>query len=372
MDKIKRIIEVYLPLTTCTLRCSYCYITMNRLFGGPLPEISFTPEFFREALSKERLGGSCLIGFCGGGETLLLPNLIDYIRVLLEKGHYVQIVTNGTLSKRFEELSQLPPKLTEHIFFKFSYHYQQLKERGLLDSFFANIQKVRDAGCSFTLEQVPSDDTIQYIDEAIELAQKRVGAVPHITVARDEHRIGGELPIFTNQTREEYIKTWGDRYQSKLFDYKLSIFEKPRKEFCYAGDWSFILNFCTGEMRQCYSGKTIKGNIYKDISKPIRFCAVGHHCPEPHCYNGHLFLTFGCIPELEAPRHAELRNRACSNGSAWLQPEMESFMRSRLSESNKPYGLMRKFFVDIYNLAYPTFINAIRPLVKLKKLIVKK
>ena len=60
------------------------------------------------------------------------------------------------------------------MFFKFSYHYTQLKERNLLEGFFANIKKVKDAGCSFTLEQVPSDDTISCQDEAIKLAQKYV------------------------------------------------------------------------------------------------------------------------------------------------------------------------------------------------------
>ena len=55
----------------------------------------------RKALSKERLGGICLINFCGGGETLLPPEIVKYIRVLLEEGHYIMIVTNATVSKRF-------------------------------------------------------------------------------------------------------------------------------------------------------------------------------------------------------------------------------------------------------------------------------
>ncbi len=369
---IKRIIEVYVPITTCTLRCSYCYITMKRLFDGPIPKVSFTPEFFRKALSKERLGGSCLIGFCAGGETLLLPHLIDYIRVLLEEGHYVQVVTNGTISKRFDEFAQLPPDLTAHLFFKFSYHYTQLKERNLLEGFFANIKKVKDAGCSFTLEQVPSDDTISCQDEAIKLAQKYVGATPHITVARDEHRIGGKLPIYTQQTRGEYKKTWGDKYNSALFDYKLSIFEQPRKEFCYAGDWSFTMDFCSGLMRQCYSSKTISRNIYKNIEKPIHFCAVGHHCPEPHCYNGHLFLSFGDIPEVPAPKHADLRNRICADGTEWLQPEMKAFMNSKLYETNKEYSKIKKALVDFENVITPVYFKVAKPFVKIKKMLLKK
>ena len=37
MDKIKRFIDCYVPVTTCTLRCHYCYITHHRLFDNKLP-----------------------------------------------------------------------------------------------------------------------------------------------------------------------------------------------------------------------------------------------------------------------------------------------------------------------------------------------
>jgi len=57
MDKIKRYVNLYIPVTTCTLRCHYCYITHHRLFGGPLPELKYSAEQVRKALSKARLGG---------------------------------------------------------------------------------------------------------------------------------------------------------------------------------------------------------------------------------------------------------------------------------------------------------------------------
>lgn len=40
MDKIKRFIDCYVPVTTCTLRCHYCYITHHRLFDNKLPTLS--------------------------------------------------------------------------------------------------------------------------------------------------------------------------------------------------------------------------------------------------------------------------------------------------------------------------------------------
>ena len=123
MDEIKRYIDCTVPVTNCTLRCHYCYITQHRLFDGPIPDLPYSPAHVRRALSKERLGGTCLINFCGDGETTLVPKLVEYVRELLEEGHYVMIVTNGTVTKRMVEFSELPASLKKHLFFKFSYHF---------------------------------------------------------------------------------------------------------------------------------------------------------------------------------------------------------------------------------------------------------
>ena len=335
MEKIKRYIDCYVPVTTCTLRCHYCYITVHRKFDGPLPTFRYTPAQVRRALSKERLGGTCLINFCAGGETLLTPSIVAYIKELLEEGHYVMVVTNATVTKRMEELAALPRELTNHLFFKFSYHYMELKKRNLLERFFANIQMVRDAGCSFTLELTPSDELIPHIDELKEAALNHVGALPHVTVARDE-RQPGKLPILTSLSREEYNAIWST-FNSKMFEYKMSIFEQKRKEFCYAGDWAFYLNLQTGLMTQCYSS-FFQQNIFENPDKPIRFIPIGCNCQQLHCYNGQSWICLGDIPELKAPYYSELRNRTCLDGSEWLTPDMKAFMSTKLAESNTEYS----------------------------------
>ena len=343
MDRIKRFIDIYVPVTTCTLRCRYCYITQHRLFNGPLPKFNFSPEYVRKALSKERLGGPCLINLCGGGETLLAPQLVDYIRELLEEGHYVMVVTNATVSKRFEELSKLPKELLSHLFFKFSYHYLELKQRNLLDKFFANVCLMRDSGASFTLEATPNDELIPYIEEMQQVAINHVGAVNHVTVGRDE-RVPGALPILTNMSRENYKKTWSV-FKSEFFDYKMSIFGVKRKEFCYAGAWSLYINLATGVATQCYCSY-FSQNVFADIHKPIKFKPVGNNCMQEHCYNGHAFLVLGLIPELSAPTYGEIRNRICADGSEWLKPEMKAFMSTKLYESNSQYSMIKKFRIN--------------------------
>ncbi len=340
MDKIKRYIECHVPVTTCTLRCSYCYITQHRLFEGPLPEFRYTPEHVRKALSKERLGGVCLINLCGAGETLLAKEVVEYARAFLEEGHYVMIVTNGTISKRFDDIASFPAHLKKHLFFKFSYHYLEFKQRGLFDVFFNNIRKVRDAGCSFTLELTPSDDMVPYIDEIKQRAIAELGAPNHVTIARDE-RTKNRLPMLTQLSRQNYIDTW-KTFDSALFDYKLTIFGHKRREFCYAGDWSFCVNLATGKMKQCYRSY-YRTDIFRDISRPIPFRAIGNCCKEHHCYNGHSLIVLGDIPSQSTPTYAQLRNR---------QPEMKSFMSSKLKESNTEYTLWKKIKANLRNLTY--------------------
>ena len=344
MDKLKKFIDVYVPVTSCTLRCDYCYITHNRLFDKGLPTFKYDVDTLRKGLSKERLGGVCLINFCGGGETLLPPEMPSYIRAILEEGHYVMVVTNATVDRAFDEIAKFPKELLQRLFFKFSYHYLQLKQRNLMDRFFANIHKVIDAGASFTLEATPSDEWVPYIDEMKERAIAEVGAPCHITVARDERDMVN-LPILTQYSRQEYSKIWSV-FDSKLFEYKLSIFGVKRKEFCYAGEWVFSLNMGDGMLYPCYCSR-LGQNILDDVTKPIKFQAIGCNCPEPHCHNGHVWLGFGAIPTLDAPTYAEMRNRICPDGSEWLKPKMKAFMSQKLYENNEQYSFIKKAFANI-------------------------
>lgn len=347
IPEIKRFIDLYVPVTTCTLHCHYCYIYHQGLFKNKLPEFKYSPDVVKKALTQERLGGICLINFCGGGETLLPPQVTDYIRVLLENGHFVMVVTNGTVTKRFHEIADFPPELLERLFFKFSYHYLELKKRGLFDVFFGNIRKMRDAGCSFTLELTPNDESIPHIEEIRQLAIQETGAPCHLTIARNDMSPLEDKPILTKLPEEQFYRTW-DVFHSDMFTFKRSIFGQKRKEFCYAGDWSFYLNLGTGLMNQCYcSFKTQQ--IFENPDDPIKFIPIGRQCSMPHCYNGHSFLTLGNIPELDTITYAQIRNRTGADGTEWLKPLMKQFMSEKLENSNKKYSVFQKL---LHSLRY--------------------
>lgn len=344
MDKLTRFVECYINTQTCNLRCHYCYITQNRLFNNKILKLSHTPEEIKKAFSKERLGGCCLINLCAGGETLISDDVIDATRAFLENGHYVMIVTNGTLTKQLQKFCDFPKSLQKHLFFKFSFHYLEFKRINFLDVFAKNVNMIANTECSFTVEITPSDELIPYIKEIKEFSLKNFGALPHITVARDERTNG--INHLSNSSWEEYKKIW-EPFDSELFRTKTQIFYVKRKEFCYAGEYSISVDLESGHINQCYCGKGL-GNIY-ETDKPISFQAIGCNCSFPHCYNGHAFLTFGNIPELKLNSYLELRDRKTKDGKHWVKKDVANIFTQRLYENNKQYSEDKKAFVELDN-----------------------
>lgn len=343
MDKLKRFIDCYIATETCNLKCHYCYIAQHNRFNNKLVKFSHSAEEIADALSPKKLGGPCLLNFCAGGETLLSDEVLPVVKALLQEGHYVMIVTNGTVDKRFDELRDFPENLRKHLFFKFSFHYLELKRLNLLDKFANNVKKCKECGCSFTIEVTPSDELVPYIDEMRSCCQNLFGADCHVTIARNdtEYNIGH----LSKMDFETYIKTWS-AFNSELFNFKSRIFYKKRKEFCYAGEYTLVCNLSTGELKQCYCGKVI-GNIYNN--EEIKFRAIGHGCGYSHCYNGHVFLAMGAIPELVTPTYASMRNRIDSYGNEWLNDDMKAFMMQRADMNNPRYTVKQKINSDLHS-----------------------
>lgn len=332
-DTMVRFIDCHVPTETCNLRCTYCYITQKRKFANSIGEIGHAPEEIRKALSKKRLGGVAFINFCAGGETLFGEDILPVVYALLEEGHYVQIVTNGTMSRRFKEIAGWPQHIIEKLFIKFSFHYMELKRMKMIDRFFDNVITVREAGCSISLEITPCDELVPHIEDIKQISLEKAGAFPHITVARNENTAGFE--ILSKYDRAEYTAIW-ESFQSEMFSLKMKLLSEKREEFCYGGEWTFYLHLGTGELKQCYRGMVID-NIYEDISKPLHFKPVGKACPEQYCYNGHAWMTLGCISGADVPTYAHMRNRLCTDGSQWLTPKVLDFFSQKLENAHVVY-----------------------------------
>ena len=314
-----------------------------------MPEMKYSPEQIAKALTKERLGGICYFSICGAGETLLPESTIEITKKLLENGHYVNITSNGTLTKRLGELmDKLDSDERSRMHFAFSLHYIELKRLNMLDRFAQNVKMVKDAGCSFLVQLNLCDEYIPYIDEIKEYCLEQFGAYPQIAATRKETDITSDVELYTEHTFEEYVEL-GKEFESPLFDFTMRNFNSPRKEFCFAGDWAFTLNLANGIMRRCYASS--RGyDIFKNPEKPISFCAIGKHCNSLFCMNSSHFMSLGVIPEISTPTYCELRDRETSDNTHWYNDRTRMFLSSKLQESNKekynPVKVEFQYFLD--------------------------
>lgn len=329
--KLKHFINCYVPTEYCNFRCEYCYITLKKKFEGKIYHPKYPMDYLRRALRKERFGGMCLFNLCAGGETLLAPDIIPFIKMLLEEGHNVAIVTNGTVTENINRILSFDKSLFTWLYFKFSFHYEELKRLHLMEQYFKNIQRIRENHISFSVDIVPYDGLIPYIGEIKKLFMENLGALPHITVGRDSTT--NELKMLTALSEEDFYETW-KVFESPKFEYKISEFSHPHKEFCYAGDISFSLQIATGNLRKCDGSSEPKKmnfyNIYENPTEEIPFRPIGRNCPLPHCFNCHALLTLGTIPELKTPSYAEMLDRIDIHGQHWLQPQLAELYSKRI------------------------------------------
>ena len=304
-NKIRKILLFHIPTSVCNFRCTYCYIGQRPVhYQGLQAEMRYTPEQVAYACRPERLGGLAYMNFCADGETLLSRDIDLYVKALTERGHYAEIVTNLTITPVLEKILSWPSELRARTEFKCSFHYMELKKRGLLQTFADNVHKIWDAGASANIEITANDELVPYLDEVKEFSMKNFGALPHITIARDDRTRG--IDYLTSLPMDEYDKIWGS-FDSCMFKYKKTVFGVRQTDFCYAGLWSVNINIATGKAATCYVGYPL-GNVFENPDEPFPVRATGR-CKLPHCYNAHAFLTWGLIPGANNVYYADIRNR---------------------------------------------------------------
>lgn len=344
MEHIERFFECLLPTTQCNIACEYCYIIQEKRRGMKQIPLDYSINHIKKALTKERLGGTCLFSICGTGETFLQKECVPLIIELLKEGHFVNVTTNGTITFKIEELMKVEKNLLQQLHFSFSFHYLELKKRNLIDTFFFNVDRVRHNGCSFVIQLNLYDGYENYLDEIKQICLKRVGAMPQVAATRlePEGDVVSDILLHTNHSYEEYKKL-GQSFNSSLFDFTMDNFNVKRKEFCYAGEWAFNLNLKDGNLKACYHSGKIQ-NIFENIEKPIAYEAVGKCCQSVYCINSSHFLSLGCIPALNTPSYAELRNRP---EAMWYNEKMQKVLCEQFKNTHVEYSFIKKIICNI-------------------------
>lgn len=317
---MKKWIGLHLPTNTCNLSCSYCYVNKAT---NKLNKLELPLHKIKRAFAPERLGGCCFINICSNGETLMPENVLGVIQCLAEMGHYIMILSNGTLTDRFKALLCFPEELQKRIFIKFSFHYEELKRKKMLDIFFNNVNNVKKSDCSLSVEMMACDEWLGEADEIKRICLEKIGALPHVNIPRDERQYS--LGVLSKYSLKNFIQIWKNKgFESEFFDFRAQTFGKHVDYFCYAGIRSIWINMKTGDMMQCYHTTNYKQDFF-DLSQEIEWLPVGNNCCEPWCYNSHAFMTTGVLttPEgVENCSYFSVRNRHTQDGYNWVKPEM--------------------------------------------------
>lgn len=334
MVRIKYFFECLIPITACNIKCHYCYVVQRDNRKMKMANMRYSSEHIGKALSHKRLGGVAYFSLCGAGETMMQKDLPELMLALLKEGHYVNVTTNGTVTKAFRRIAEIiPQELLKHVQFSFSLHLIELKRINLVDSFFENVNYVKKLGCSFLVQFNLCDEYEPLFDEIKQLCIKHVGALPHVAATRDEQNLSKDIRLYTRHTRDEY-EAKGREFDSPLFDFTMQNFMVKRHEYCYAGKWGGSLNMATGEFKPCYASP-VTMNLFKDIDKPIKFHSVGHHCLSPFCMNSSHFISFGVMPEYVSPTYYELRNRKTNKAENWINDDMRHVMSQKLYDNHE-------------------------------------
>ena len=328
--KMMRFIDVTVPIAKCNMRCDYCYLSHLKIDFNRVSDFCHTAKYIRYALSQERLGGSAFINLCGVGETLFCENIVEIVDELLKEGHYIQIVTNATPSSIIKKMINSCIDASR-IFLKCSLHYEELKRMNMLEIFAKNVEDIEKWGASYTIEYVPTDASVELIPEIKEYCMRHFGALPHVTVTRDERY--KDFRVLTEYSLEEYKKIWS-QFNSNMFDFKLQYVIDSQHSYCMAGLWAAELNLATGELYQCTNNPRLC-NIYQDIDKEIVFKEVGMQCCLPYCFNCHAYVTLGLMAEYLSPSYLEMRDRIKKDGTHWIGEKLRDIFSQKLYKNHE-------------------------------------
>ena len=311
---------------TCNLDCTYCYLQANpyRRFSNLRMKNPHIARFIRWRLSKDVLGGSCLIGITGSGETFFAEGLEEVCVELLKEGHYLHIVTNGILTTKIERLIKKAGKYSKNIIFKLSFHYMELIKRGIIGQFVSTVELIKNSPASYTIELMPHDELVPYIDDVIKFSREHFDALPQLTIARKSDT---DSKLLTNMTFSEYKQTY-DIFDSEMFETRMRLYPQKGKN-CKAGEKSLFIDLYTGHINRCLFHEEI-GNLYYDGIDNLHIPPVGNLCGLGYCFNCHVYATLGVVPNKDVPTYATIRDRKMSNGKHWIKEDMRRFLDIKL------------------------------------------
>lgn len=338
MEKIVKRINGMIHTSGCNLRCDYCYLSQSSYKNdGGVKALRYPLSTILRACSKERLGGTCMIEIIGDGETLLPNDVVDLICGLLKEGHYVLVISNGTLRERIHELLERAEEdgTLSHLLFSFSLHFLELEKRNLLEVFADNINYVRAKGVSFGISMVCGDNYIEAADRIHRFCDKELGGISlSVSAARKCDNTGNTIGVLSKDDKETYFKKIRETFPSYNFEY-ISDFEKiDNRKFCYAGSWCFSVDFTTGIYTQCLRNPGPRHNFFEQLNYEMLIEPVGTGCRAPYCWCGWA-KVLNLIPGQCG--YIDLKEIASAPENRFMNKEALGASHANLAETNREY-----------------------------------
>lgn len=291
MEKIVKMINGTIHTSGGTLCCEYCYLAQAGYQNDKeVFALRYPLDTILEACSKKRLGGVCFIQIIGDGETLLPKDAVSLILGLLREGHYVQIITNGTLTERLHELVEGAKQegAAERLLISFSLHFIELERGNWLKIYADNIKYVRENGISFRVSMVCSDADIEAEDRIHTFCENELNGIAlGIGSAKKYNEITGNIEgLWSKYNKKEYYEKVMSIFPSYNLEYIQDLDEIDNHKFCYAGSWYFQLDFTTGTYSQCLQNAGPVHNFFENMEEGLLLEPVGTGCRASWCWCG--------------------------------------------------------------------------------------
>jgi MoaA/NifB/PqqE/SkfB family radical SAM enzyme len=243
----------------CNLRCSYCFRDQDDAPKTPLQPIRIQPLLDTLAAT----GRTFKVGFTGGGEPFLVPNIVDACRALTAS-HYIRFNTNLTPSRVAAFAEQIDPSRVTHI--HASLHIEELKSRKLLDRFVHHYRMLTEKGFDIA---------------AIEVAHPSYA--PHAADLRREFSDRGvtiRFGLFNGTYQGRAYPAAYTPDELDLFGLQHQALEPYASLFrvCNAG-YNVMIAQPDGSLSPCIGIHADLGNLYSGIRCNPRLAV----CPLEHC-----------------------------------------------------------------------------------------
>ncbi|MDD5556436.1 MAG: radical SAM protein [bacterium] len=216
-----------------------------------------------------------LIGFTGGGEPFLIPNIIEACEEISRR-HLLGFNTNLTIPAIQEFAKRIDPGRVSWIMA--SLHIKQLERMNLLDRYIRNYLICKERGFAIAANSVAYPPLLGEVD-----TYRRFFREKGISISF--------APFVGSYNGREYPKSYTEE-EVKVFGLKESCRDifYPRGNICNAG-YNVAMVLPSGDVISCFPLHERIGHIYKGVvfrktllRCPLSFCG----CPV-YAYNPHLF-----------------------------------------------------------------------------------